>query len=221
MYRKSSFILLILILQNSALICMETDWILEGQQPLSEAMLDYLLNKSFHQLQQSKSSLELPIRNESAASIPITPPLDCEKWYETKQDEDIIRIKKEIPIDEIKKNSIKILLRRTQMRNRCPVVGCHKTFSTQKELKNHDARNHRTEKPFSCDQANCPKCYSTKSSLDLHKIRIHHEKRYQCFLGCDEKYAVRGDLNQHLKRRHKYKYFIADAMQRSKAMLQE
>lgn len=216
---KNKLILLILIIQSATLICMETDLDLEDSQPLSEAMFDYLLNKSFHQLQPSKSSLALPFRSESVI-IPTTPPMHCEKLYDPKQDESLITAKEKTPIDEIKKESIKILLRRTITHNRCPVADCHKIFSTHKELQNHDARNHQTEKPFTCDEINCLKCYSTKSSLDLHKIRIHGDKRYQCFfLGCEEEYAIRGDLNQHLKRRHKY--FILAGLKRPKVMLQE
>jgi len=83
---------------------------------------------------------------------------------------------------------------------RCTFPDCNKTFITRKEQQNHIAR-HSSEPRFFCEYAGCNCKYTTKSSLDLHVTRIHGEKRYKCDL-CDERYSVRGDLNQHMKRKH-------------------
>jgi len=83
---------------------------------------------------------------------------------------------------------------------KCTFPECGKTFITRKEQQNHIAR-HSTEPRFYCEYPGCTCKYTTKSSLDLHVTRIHGEKKYKCDL-CDERYSVRGDLNQHMKRKH-------------------
>jgi hypothetical protein len=83
---------------------------------------------------------------------------------------------------------------------RCTFPDCGKTFITRKEQQNHIAR-HSSEARYYCEYAGCNCKYTTKSSLDLHVTRIHGEKKYKCDM-CDERYSVRGDLNQHLKRKH-------------------
>lgn len=82
----------------------------------------------------------------------------------------------------------------------CTVEDCDKTFITRKEQQNHIAR-HSAEPRYYCDYQGCTCKYTTKSSLDLHVTRIHAEKRFQCDL-CEERYSVKGDLNQHMKRKH-------------------
>jgi len=83
---------------------------------------------------------------------------------------------------------------------RCTFPDCGKTFITRKEQQNHIAR-HSSEPRYFCEYSGCNCKYTTKSSLDLHITRIHGEKKYKCDL-CDERYSVRGDLNQHMKRKH-------------------
>jgi len=87
-----------------------------------------------------------------------------------------------------------------QKNYKCSFPGCPKMFITRKEQQNHIAR-HSNEKNFTCTNEGCHLAYTTKSSLDLHTTRIHGEKRYRCEF-CDDAYAVRGDLNQHKKRKH-------------------
>lgn len=82
----------------------------------------------------------------------------------------------------------------------CSVEDCDKTFITRKEQQNHIAR-HSAEPRYYCEYQGCNCKYTTKSSLDLHVTRIHGEKRFRCDL-CEERYSVRGDLNQHMKRKH-------------------
>jgi hypothetical protein len=82
----------------------------------------------------------------------------------------------------------------------CTVEDCDKTFITRKEQQNHIAR-HSAEPRYYCEYSGCNCKYTTKSSLDLHVTRIHGEKRFRCEL-CEERYSVRGDLNQHMKRKH-------------------
>lgn len=77
---------------------------------------------------------------------------------------------------------------------------CAAQFKTLKELRNHFARNHQTEKPFECNQ--CDKAYSTQSSCGLHIKRVHGPKIFSCTHCAARVYAVRGDLTQHLKRKH-------------------
>ena len=76
---------------------------------------------------------------------------------------------------------------------------CQKSFKTETESKNHFLRKHSGTANFKCIYKNCPAKYSTKASLNLHVTRNHREKRYQCF-ECLEKFALPGDLNQHLAR---------------------
>jgi hypothetical protein len=83
---------------------------------------------------------------------------------------------------------------------KCTFPECGKTFITRKEQQNHIAR-HSSEPRFFCEYPGCSCKYTTKSSLDLHVTRIHGDKKYKCDL-CDERYSVRGDLNQHMKRKH-------------------
>ena len=83
---------------------------------------------------------------------------------------------------------------------KCTTPECPKTFITRKEQQNHIAR-HSAEPRYYCEIAGCNCKYTTKSSLDLHVTRIHGERRYKCDL-CEERYAVKGDLNQHMKRKH-------------------
>jgi hypothetical protein len=83
---------------------------------------------------------------------------------------------------------------------KCTYFECGKTFITRKEQQNHIAR-HSSEPKFYCEFPGCSCKYTTKSSLDLHVVRIHGDKKYKCDL-CDERYSVRGDLNQHMKRKH-------------------
>jgi len=87
-----------------------------------------------------------------------------------------------------------------QKNYKCTYAGCNKMFITRKEQQNHIAR-HSNEKAFVCNHEGCNLAYTTKSSLDLHTTRIHGEKRHRCEF-CDDAYAVRGDLNQHKKRKH-------------------
>jgi len=82
----------------------------------------------------------------------------------------------------------------------CNMEDCDKTFITRKEQQNHIAR-HSAEPRYYCEYQGCNCKYTTKSSLDLHVTRIHGEKRFRCDL-CEERYSVRGDLNQHMKRKH-------------------
>jgi len=87
-----------------------------------------------------------------------------------------------------------------QKNYKCTYAGCTKMFITRKEQQNHIAR-HSNEKAYVCNHEGCNLAYTTKSSLDLHTTRIHGEKRHRCEF-CDDAYAVRGDLNQHKKRKH-------------------
>ncbi len=85
--------------------------------------------------------------------------------------------------------------------NHCPDRSCRQTFITKKEKENHVARKHGGKKNWGCDF--CDKAYSTQSSLSLHITRNHTEKSKICPIeSCLETYALLGDLNQHLKRKH-------------------
>lgn len=82
----------------------------------------------------------------------------------------------------------------------CNQYGCNKSFPTLKERQDHFAR-HSKVKSYTCDFPNCQCTYTTKNSLNLHVARNHKDPRFTC-AHCGEKYAVRGDLNQHERRKH-------------------
>jgi len=180
---KINLIFLMLLVQSTALSCMEDEY------------------SSFEELVDVPRDLSAYFKKEplpenlATQSKPASPPISCEQIQEQTLDESIIP-------SEIKKESIKIVLTRSKKKHQCPASECHKIFNTLRELRNHDARTHKNETPYECSHNYCDKSYSTQSSLDLHKIRIHGAKRYKCFLGCEEKYAIRGDLNQHFRRTH-------------------
>lgn len=101
----------------------------------------------------------------------------------------------------IKDSLTKHLARKhSQLQKSHQCTQCSKNFPTQKEKMDHMNR-HSKEKTFACDYPNCTSSYTTKNSLNLHIARNHKEAKYQC-THCGEKYAVKGDLNQHQRRKH-------------------
>lgn len=86
---------------------------------------------------------------------------------------------------------------------------CSKQFASNKELENHHDRNHRKIADQKCTK--CAKSYTCKSSLQLHFRRKHTTPQFKCPKAlCRAKFAIRGDLNQHIKR-HPIKNKIVDA----------
>jgi len=83
----------------------------------------------------------------------------------------------------------------------CQIQGCRKTFPTFKEKQDHMSR-HSKIKTIICPVAGCAAKYTTLNSLHLHTTRKHEDKRYICPY-CVAAYGVNGDLNQHLRRKHK------------------
>jgi Zinc finger, C2H2 type len=86
--------------------------------------------------------------------------------------------------------------------HQCELIKC---FNTRRELINHIDRNHVRNFSHICHKPKCTHKYTTKSSLQLHSQRIHGEKRFVCKI-CGQRYAVNGDLSQHIKRKHNPKY---------------
>ncbi|KAG6459651.1 hypothetical protein O3G_MSEX011514 [Manduca sexta] len=63
------------------------------------------------------------------------------------------------------------------VRRPCPFAGCHKTFTTNNNLKTH-IRAHKGERPYECNE--CGKGFTSKGILIDH-LRIHTgEKPYMC-----------------------------------------
>lgn len=79
---------------------------------------------------------------------------------------------------------------------------CQREYKPKKQLDLHRARMHGGTPDYVCTHKKCKAAYTTQSSLGVHIMRMHTKKKFKCS-ECTRRFAVRGDLNQHLKRSHK------------------
>ena len=108
---------------------------------------------------------------------------------------------------------------------KCPVEGCHKSYSSMESLNRHMTRHstnkehvckycgkaflrrseceihmriHTGEKPFKCDI--CGKAFARQTDLKIHKAYHSDEKPFECpFAGCGYRFKRKSDVKKHLR----------------------
>lgn len=75
---------------------------------------------------------------------------------------------------------------------------CSKTFSTKKNLLNHELTFHLKKYPFICAFPNCSKAYSISSRLKVHMHTHTNNKPYHCN-ECNKSFSEKGYLKTHMK----------------------
>ena len=79
---------------------------------------------------------------------------------------------------------------------------CKKAFGAKPGLKQHQEKFHEGKKP-SVQCPLCPKCFWTDQVLKRHVNDVHEKKRpHGCEL-CGLRFAQKGQLNTHMKGKHK------------------
>jgi hypothetical protein len=128
----------------------------------------------------------------------------CEKQYRSEQGYRIhlkrihginLKIHKRINYSQIKSLRSDLLLEK-------PLKNAESTEPTKKDpLELIQEKRLPLGELFRCDK--CPNAYTSKSAFLLHYQRDHGPKIYACDFCDAEPYAVNGDLQQHIRRKHK------------------
>ncbi|CAG2166474.1 unnamed protein product [Oppiella nova] len=86
-------------------------------------------------------------------------------------------------------------------RCRCDQKGCSATFSTPKDLRQHELRKH--ESTYRCDREGCDFKTGRKSILNKHKSIHSTERLFKCSLNeCDKWFKTRKDMTRHQHNLH-------------------
>jgi len=79
---------------------------------------------------------------------------------------------------------------------------CRKKFSTQQNLKTHEA-SHEEDRPFECSYEGCLKSFKTQSHLSRHLIIHEQTLPHKCPAeSCSHSFAELSQLYVHLQRKH-------------------
>lgn len=78
---------------------------------------------------------------------------------------------------------------------------CMTPFKSNKSLELHRLRFHGVHYNIKCRDSDCSKLFNNLATANLHYLRSHQPKRHHCKY-CHFKTAVKGDLNQHVRRTH-------------------
>ena len=77
---------------------------------------------------------------------------------------------------------------------------CYKRYGSKNNLKAHIKKAHDPNNKGR-KYVHCEKFFESAKSLDYHSKNAHNEKLFSCGQ-CDEKFALKGNRDSHLRRKH-------------------